>query len=265
MRRVIKAVIGILTAAVILVVLGWGIYGLGKLYLGVIGRNTALPQTSAGENAAEKQVMHLPGFQVFFLQLGIFQDKSNAEKFAKGLEQQGFSAVVLNEQPYRVVTGFFGGWPAAREAKAGLKEVKPVEKSLEVKGINYRVAAGDGEQVKTVLVNYGELLGASAKVFESAVPGNLKSGTLAGLAVQVKGLRSGTSDAVKKLQASPNLAGAREVLLALDRQGEQAVRDIAILANSRNKESYLKAQKSLMQLFGLYREYLTILQKKTAD
>ena len=265
MRKLIKAIIGILTAVVICIVLGWGVYGLGKLYLGVIGTHTVLPQISAEENSAEKQVMHLPGFEVFFLQLGIFQDRSNAENFARGLAQQGIRAVVLNEQPYRVVTGFFSGWPAAREARAELKGVKPVEKSLEVKGLNYKVAAGNGEQVKTVLINYGELLGASAKAFDSAVPGNLKSDTLAGLAVQMKQLRSDTEGAVKILQASPNLAGAREALLALDRQGEQAVRDVENMAGSRSKENYLKAQNSLMQLFSLYRGYLTILQKKTTD
>lgn len=262
MKRLLKYVFGMLAAAALALILGWGIYGLGKLYLVVIGRHAVLPQieTAPAPSAGEdKQVLHLDKFDLYYLQLGIFSHKENADNFARELEQKGVKVVVLSGQPYRVATGYYGQLSAASAGAAKLKGVKPVVKSQAVNGFSFRVTQGEGQDVKTVLINYAQILKDGATAFSSADPAALKS--VESYNEKTGKLRADTVNAVKRL-GSQSRGSSKETLLALDNQGTQLEAALGKLAGNKNGESYIEAQQTMLQLLNVYQAYLVALQNR---
>jgi len=259
MKSFLKLAFGILMVGVLALLLGWGIYGLGKLYLMVIGKHAVLPQPEQAKvTGVEKQVLKLDKFDIYYVQLGIFSQKENAEVFAEKLQQQGVRAVVLKGGTFRIATGYFGQWAPASAYSALPKGVKPVVKSQTVNGLTFRVASAEAEDVKTILVNYAEILKGAGKTFDSVDQDKLRN--LESFLEKTKQLHAETTDPVQRLQK--RAPGSKPQLAALDKQGEQLEKDLRQFASSKNGENYALVQQSLLQLLNCYGEYLAVLQNK---
>lgn len=259
MRRTVRILISCCSALVVTLIIGWGVLQLGRLYLGVLGQHAVVQNSnSTGSN---RQVLRLAGFQVWYLQYGLFASQESAEKAAKQLEQKGVKTVVLRGQPFRVVSGYFGQQQAAKAERLliGLKGVQPLQKSLNVNGISFKIASGNAEQVKTLLVNYGQILSAASGSFTAAEPAELTN--LNQLVEQVKKLRAETSEPVKNLVTYQSRENVREVTLSLDRQGKLLEDNLELFLKDKTREHYQQVQISLLQLLNTYWQCLELLQK----
>ncbi len=265
MRKFIRILIGVLAVATICLGLGWATVQLGKLYIAVIGSHTKIADNLPAPEAKEKKLIKLPDFEVYYLQLGVFQEQQNADKLANELQWSGVKAVVLRGQPNKVAVGYFGNLSAAKAECKLQQNVKPIEKSLTVHGLAFKAAPGDAQKLGTLLSQYAALLDKVGTVCSSADAAQLKVNDLENLHAVVSALSAYNEQNLHTLTAENSRIPGKPVLAAMQAESNNIRQNLQLLLQTRNRENYSRLQESTLRLVDLYQEYLNLLQIKPVN
>ncbi|HZW84039.1 MAG TPA: SPOR domain-containing protein [Candidatus Deferrimicrobium sp.] len=266
MKKIVRIVIGVIATITICLGLGWGVMQLGKLYLSVIGNQSKMSDNTPVSDAnGEKQLVKLPSFQVYYLQLGVFQDQENAKKLANELQLSGIKTVVLRGKPNKVASGYFGSLSAVKAERKLLESEKPVEKSLVVGGLTFKAAPGDGQRLGVLLSEYASVLAKTATVFTSSESSGIKAKELLELTDLVNSLYKDNEQSLKALTADKSRIEGKPILEAMQLENSNFRQTLQALQKNQSKETYTRVQENALRILDLYQEYLALLQKKPVD
>jgi hypothetical protein len=266
MKKVVRIVIGVIATITFCLGLGWGVMQLGKLYLSVIGNQSKMSDnTPVSEASGEKQLVKLPRFVVYYLQLGVFQEQENAKKLANELQLSGIKTVVLRGKPNKVASGYFGQLAAVKAERKHLESAKPVEKSLVVSGLTFKAAPGDGQRLGALLTEYASVLAKAATVFTSSEPSGIKAKELQELNDLVNSLYNDNEQNLKTLTGDKSRIEGKPILEAMQLENTNFRKNLQAFQKTQSREAYTRLQENALRILDLYQEYLALLQKKPVD
>lgn len=132
-----------------LCILVWMTWFFGYTYVRIVSQSKNLNQQSV-PSSQEQELLNLSNLEFWTCQIGVFQSEENALQEKKRLEQLGWEAHILSENPWSVAIGFARTQEELLVIRGLLKEggivsvskyIKMPERAYRIRGVNAKQTA----------------------------------------------------------------------------------------------------------------------------
>ncbi|HHV64718.1 MAG TPA: SPOR domain-containing protein [Peptococcaceae bacterium] len=138
--------------------IGWFTWHLGQIFVGLVSAADAGEKQTAQNSSA---ILNLPQITFWTCQVGVYEDKQNADRLVESLRAKGWKAEMIKENPYIIAIGVF---PAKEEAvlhsKALIKDgIEAWVREEVYPSLSYKVSGGNVKKTTFLLQTANALLG----------------------------------------------------------------------------------------------------------
>lgn len=141
---------GVLISLILVIIIAGGIscftWYIGKTFVGLVSADTS--GTGADAGITKSSILSLKEVTLWICQVGVYQEKSHAESAQRSLNDQGFKAAIIFEEPYTVAVGAFISREDAVKNSSILKKdaVHNWVRETNYPGLRYKIS---GKEIKT--------------------------------------------------------------------------------------------------------------------
>jgi hypothetical protein len=159
-----KVLITLIVVIIGIAGISWFTFHLGKMFVGLVSANTTVNPGKAEQPGSE--ILTLPKIDLWTCQVGVFNDKKNADKLVDAMQAKGWKAEIITEEaPYTVAVGAFTNRETAVLLSHDLmgKGIQALIQAESFPALHYKVSGRNVEKITTMLKTANSLLNGTAR------------------------------------------------------------------------------------------------------